>query len=419
MAARPSSLWRHADFLKFWIGQTISGFGSRFTSLALPLIAITALEASPAQLGVLTAMSGLPWLVLGPFVGVGVDRFRRRPVLIATDLGRALLLGSIPLAWMVDVLTVELLYVVAFGVGVLSMWFDTAYQSYVPALVERAQLLDANGKLSVSNSVADVAGPSIAGITIQLLGAPLALAIDALSFLVSTASLWLIGAVEPPPTHAGTQRTMVSAVREGLSYLGRQPLLRGLAGANATFMFCFGMVNAVFLFFLTENVGVQASTLGLMFGVGSVGGLLGALVAGQVSRAIGIGPAIIGSSALRGLGLALIPLVGLLNGWLVPLVVVCLYGVHQWGWSIWSVTQLSVRQALVPTSLQGRVTASFLLLVRGTPPLGALLGGALGEWLGVPVTLAVAAPGLVAATLWVAMSPLWHMREPPTPTTDG
>jgi len=182
-------------------------------------------------------------------------------------------------------------------------------------------------------------------------------------------------------------------------------------------MFFYGMTNAVLLLFLTRTLHLQPSSIGLMFGAGSIGGLLGAVVAGRVSKVTGIGPAIMGASLLRGLGLACVPLLALLGGDTVPLMV-GLYAVHQFGWSIWGVTQASVRQALVPDRLQGRVTASFLLLVRATPPLGALLGGALGDWLGVPATLSLAAPGLLLATLWLVVSPLWQLHEPPQPLED-
>ena len=414
----PASLWRHADFLKFWAGQTISGFGSRFTGLALPILAISELGASPAQLGVLVAVNGLPWLILGPFAGVGVDRFRRRRVMIAADAGRAILLAAIPVAWMLNSLSMELVYLVALGVGILTMCFDIAYQSYLPTLVDRSQLIDGNSKLGVSSSVADVAGPGLAGVLIQLLGAPIAIAVDAVSFVASLVSLWLIRTLEPAPRAAGSRPAMLTAVREGLTYLRRQPILRGFAATNATFMFCYGMLDAVFLLFLTRSLGFSPSTIGIIFGTGSLGGLLGAIAAGRVSTRFGVGLAILWSSVVRGLGIALIPLVALLWGGMAPVVVVLLYAVHQCGWSIWSVTQASLRQALVPDRMQGRVTASFLVLVRAAPPLGALLGGILGEWGGIQLTLGLAAPGLVLASLWLLMSPLLGLRTVPLQPAD-
>jgi MFS family permease len=411
MPAASSGLWRHADFLKFWLGQTISGFGSRFTGLALPFVAIAALDATPAQLGMLTAASGLPWLLLGPLIGVGIDRLRRRPILIATDLGRAALLASIPLAALLGQLRIEQLYLVAFLLGILSAWFDTAYQSYLPSLIARTQLIEGNGKLHVSSSAADVAGPSLAGLVIQAFSAPLAIMVDALSFCASALSLALIRTREPAPSGGGRQAVW-AALGEGVAYLWRHALLRAFAGANATFMLCIGMSQAVLLLFCTPNLQLSPSAIGLVFGVGGVGGLLGAVVAGAVSRRARLGPTIIGASLLRGLGLACVPLAGLLPLGVVPLLVGA-YALHQFGWSVWAVTQASARQALVPDRLQGRVTASFLFLVRGATPLGALAGGVLGTQLGVAPTLTVAGVGLLLSTGWLVLSPLWSLREPP------
>ena len=416
MPGRSPSLWRHADFLKFWTGQTLSGFGSRFTGLALPFVAIATLDATPAQIGVLTAASGLPWLLIGPFVGVWIDRLRRRLILIATDLGRALLLASIPLAALFDMLHIEQLYAVAFLIGVLSAWFDTAYQAYLPSLVDRARLIEGNGKLSVSSSAADVAGPSLAGVVIQLFTAPVAIAVDAISFLASACSLWLIRKPEPPPS-GGNRPAIWAALGEGIAYIWRQGLLRAFAGTNATFMFCMGMLEAVLLLFLTRSLRLGPGVIGVIFSAGSVGGLLGAMAAGWVTRRLGLGPAIMGAQFLRGLGFACIPLAALLPVGVAPLLIVS-YALSQFGWSVWGVNQGSTRQSLVPDRLQGRVTASFLFLVRGATPLGALVGGARGGWIGVTPTLVVAAAGLLLSSVWLIISPLWRLREPPLPADD-
>ncbi len=416
MSIQSTGLWRHPDFLKFWAGQTISGFGSRFTGLALPLVAISALHATPADVGLLTAATGLPWLLIGPFVGVGVDRLRRRPILIATDLGRAGLLASIPMAALFGLLSIAQLSIVAFLVGLLTAWFDTAYQSYLPSLVEREHLIDGNGKLNVSSSAADVAGPGLAGVVIQAFTAPMAIAVDALSFLASAISLWLIRKQEPPPG-AGGKQAIWSSLREGAVYTWRHRLLRAFAGTNATFMFFFGMAQAVLLLFFTLNLHLSPGMIGVIFSAGSVGGLLGAAVAGRLSTWLTLGPTIIGASFLRGLGIACVPFAALLRVGTVPLLVVA-YTAHSFGWSVWAVTQGSTRQSLVPDRLQGRVTASFLCLVRGVAPLGALLGGALGNLVGVAATFEVAAAGLLLSTIWLILSPLWHLREPPVPSDD-
>lgn len=414
MTESASNLWRHVDFLKFWIGQTISGFGSRFTGLALPLVAITTLSATPTQIGLLTGAAGLPWLLVAPLIGVGIDRWRRRPILIGADLGRAVILALIPLAAWLEVLRIEQLYLVAFFNGLLVAWFDTAYQAYLPSLVGRVRLIDGNSKLNISSSAADVAGPSLAGALIQLLSAPLALLIDALSFLLSALSLYLISTPEPAP-RLSQQQAFWGALVEGVRYIWQQAILRAFTGTNATFMFCFGMVQAVLLLFFTRTLQLSESTIGLIFGIGGAGGLLGAGVAGWVSRLLYVGRTIVVASLLRGLGLALVPLVLLLPAAIAPWFIAALYTLHQFGWSVWAVTQASMRQGLAPHHLQGRITAGFLFVVRGAMPLGAFTGGLLGQTLGLVPTFVVAGVGLVLATLWLLGASLWQVREPPLP----
>jgi MFS family permease len=416
MATRGSGLWLHTDFLKLWVGQTVSALGSAFTGLALPFVAIYNLHATPAQLGVLTASVGLPWLVLGPFVGVIVDRLPRRSLLIGADLGRAALLASVPVANISGILHIEFLYFVAFFAGALTACFETAYQSYLPALVEVEQIIEGNSKLSVTGNISGIVGPSLAGTVIQAVSAAAAMAIDALSFLFSAFCLLIIGKREAAPTSGG-RLDFRAALREGIAFIGRQPILRAFAGANATFMLFIGMMQAVLLLFLSERLHFSPGVIGVVFSTQSVGGLIGALAARPVSQHLGPGPAIIGASALRGVGVVCLPLATLIPIGAVPLVIAGQL-TQNFGWSIWSVAQVSVRQAVVPDRLRGRVTAGFLLLVRATPPLGALAGGLLGEKIGLTPVLAIAATGVILSTGWLLASPLWHLREQPAPVDE-
>jgi len=405
------NLWRHADFLKLWFGQTISGFGSRFTGLALPFTAITLLAATPAQLGVLVAASGLPWLLVGPFIGVWIDRLRRLPILIVTDVGRAICLALIPILAAVGLLQIEVLYVIAFLNGLLTAWFETAYQSYVPSLIGRDQLLDGNSKLNVSSSAADVVGPSIAGAVIQAFGVLVAVVVDAISFIVSALSLWLIRTPEPAP-QSTNRPSFWASFKQGVRYIGRNQILRAFAATNVTFMIGIGMAEAVMLLFLTSTLKLDPQTIGLMYGVASIGGLAGAVIAGKIAARFGVGRTIISASLLRGIGYVGIPLAAFSAPPMTTIIVILSYALHQFGWSVWAVTQASVRQAATPNQLQGRVTASFLFLVRSATPIGALVGGGIGEWLGILPTLGIAALGLLSSTIWLLFSPLWRLREP-------
>jgi predicted MFS family arabinose efflux permease len=310
-------------------------------------------------------------------------------------------------------LYIEQLYIVALLMGFLSAWFDAAYQSYLPSLVDREHLIEGNSKLNVSNSAADVAGPALAGFVIQVLNGAVAIAIDAFSFLVSGVSLLLIRKPEPPPSFR-TGQSFGSALSEGLVYVWRSEILRAFTCTNATFMFSIGIAEAVSLLYLTRTLQFTPAAIGLIFSVSSIGGLVGALAAGRLSKWLKLGPTIITASFLRGIGLACVPLVMFLPTGRIALIAV-LYCVHSFGWAVWAVTQSSVRQSLAPHRLQGRVTASFLFIVRGATPLGALAGGSLGDFLGITPTFIIAGIGLLLSTVWLLISPLWALKEQPPP----
>src|SRR5438105_11611746 len=208
--ARPGGLWRHPEFVKLWTGQTISRFGSEISQLAIPLAAALVLDASPAQMGLLSAFEFAPFLLLSLFAGVWVDRVRRRPVLIVADIGRAVILGSIPVAAVLGVLRIEQLYVVGLLTGVLTVFFDVAYQAYLPVLVSREHLVEGNSKLEVSRSVAQILGPGVAGALVQIITAPFAVAIDAASFIASALCLLPIRSPEPPRVQAEARGSMLA-----------------------------------------------------------------------------------------------------------------------------------------------------------------------------------------------------------------
>jgi hypothetical protein len=264
---QPASLWRHADFLKLWSGQTLSLLGTQFGALAFSFVAISTLHATAAQIGFLTAIRSVPWLLFGLFVGIGIDRFPRRQLLIVADLGRAILLGSIPIAFALGVLHLVQLYIVVFLTGTLSVVFESGYQSYLPALVEREHLVEGNSKLSLSESTSGIVGPSLAGILIQLISAPGGVAIDALSFLASAISIGLIRKREAAPLASRTQH-FGAALREGFTFLRHQPLVRAFTGSNVTFMFFFTVAQTVLLIFLARDLNLAPSVIGLILMTG-------------------------------------------------------------------------------------------------------------------------------------------------------
>jgi len=408
-------LWRNGEFLKLWAGQTISRFGSEVSQLAVPVTAALVLHASAAEMGVLTAVEYAPFLILSLFAGVLVDRRQRRPILILADVGRVLALGSIPLAAVLGWLRIEQLYVVGLATGVLTVFFDVAYQAYLPSLVERQDLVDGNSKLEVSRSVAQIAGPSVAGALIQLISAPMAVLVDAASFGASVISLLAIGAPEPPPAPSVTSGGSIwHELREGLVVVLGNPLLRSIAGCTGTSNLFGNALLALFVLYLTRELGIQPAVLGVILAAGGPGALLGALLAGRLARWFGLGATIIGAITLSGLASLLVPLAAgpapLVAG--VLLVSSFLNGLAN---PVYNINQVSLRQAITPDRLQGRMNASMRFLVWGTIPVGALLGGVLGEALGLRPTMLLMAVCSLLAPLWVVCSPVRHLRQQPAP----
>ncbi len=404
-------LWEHADFLKLWTAQTISVFGDHFTELAIPLIAVLSLGATPGQMGILTAATRAPFLFIGLFAGVWVDRLPRRSVLITGDLGRAVVLLSIPLAAALGSLSMLHLYAVGVLVGILTVFFDVAYQAYLPALVHRGQLVEGNSKLEATRSLAGLAGPSIAGVVIQLVSAPLAIVLDAISFVASGGVISLIRRRESSAERSVRGSVLVE-VREGLSVVLGNPLLRSIAGCTGTSNFFSSALFALFILFATRELKLGPAQIGVIFSIGGVTGLIGSLTAGWVAKRLGVGRTIVGASLLTGLATVPVAAASAETAWLLILSTM-LGSVAS---PIYKINQVSLRQAITPHRLQGRMNATMRFLVWGTMPLGGLLGGVLGASLGLRAAIAVAAAGGLLAFLWVALSPVRTLRAIPDPT---
>jgi MFS family permease len=417
VSGRFGGLWRHPDFLKLWAGQTVSVFGDQVGLLALPLTAVLVLHATPAEMGLLGAAERAPFLLIGLVAGVWIDRQRRRPILMGADLGRALLVGSIPVVALLARLGMGYLYCVAFAVGILTVLFDVAYQSYLPVLVTRDQLVEGNSKLEVSNSVAQVAGPSVAGMLVQLLTPPLALIADALSFVVSVVSLGYIRTPEPEPAHVSKQLGLREELREGMATVLKSPLLRAIAACTATANLFSNAAFAVFVLYATRDLAIGPAALGLVLAATGPGGLLGALFASRVGRWLGLGPTIVGAVLVGGIGWWLVPLA---SGppTVAALMLAAGFFVASLGGPLYNINQVSLRQAITPHRLLGRMNATMRFLVWGTMPIGSLLGGYLGTTIGLRPTLAITAVGSSLAFLWVFLSPVRQLRFAPSISED-
>jgi len=387
------------------------------TMIALPLLAIKVLHATAFQVGLLTTCETLAFLLVGLPAGAWVDRMRRRSVLIAGDLARALLLASLPLAAWLDVLTLPQVYVVTLVVGVCTVFFDVAYQSYLPHLVGREHLVEGNAKLQASQSVAQVAGPSLGGLLVQWLTAPYAILLDAASYLWSALWVMSIGKREPrPQRHADSH--LVTEIKEGLAFVLRHRLLRSIAACTGLSNLASNAAGVALITLLASpaQLDLSAGAIGLLFTVGSVGGVLGAVVARKFAQWVGQGQAIWMSGLFWAPPAFVPPFVH--RDWTLGLLAVSML-VTWVGVVVYNITQVSFRQGLCPERLLGRMNATIRFLVWGTLPLGALLGGALSTWIGLRPTLLVAAVLGVIAVLPVYLSPLRTMRELPQTYEDS
>ncbi|MDQ2787252.1 MAG: MFS transporter [Chloroflexota bacterium] len=411
MGERWNGLWRHADFLKLWAGQSVSQFGSQITVLALPLTAALTLHASAANMGFLAAASTAPFLLFGLFAGVWVDRLRRRPILMIADIARFVLLLLIPLLALLGALALVDLYVIAFLVGILTVFFEVAYTSFLPAVVGRAHLVDGNSKLETTRSAAQIAGPSAAGALVQLVTAPIAIAVDALSFLVSVLFLSLIRTPEPPPARSATRRRIWAEIGEGLRTVMDDPILRATMGSAGTVNIFGSMLFAVYVLYALR-IGISAGLLGLTFAVGNLGYLCGAFLTRRITRRYGIGPTISAGLIVMAVCGLLIPLAG----GTLAVIVLCLMiaqFARGFGGTLFNINTVSLRQAITPDHLLGRVNATSRFVSTGALTIGSLAGGTLGAVFGLRPTVALGAIGGLFAVAWVFCSPIRTVREQP------
>ncbi|MFI6447187.1 MFS transporter [Kitasatospora sp. NPDC050543] len=413
--AAESTLLRHRDFRFLLSGAASSQVGSQVTLVALPLVAVLELEATPFQVGLLTAAETAAFLLVGLPAGAWVDRMRRLPVLIRADVVRFLAVGSIPPAAALGVLTMLQLYLVALVTGVATVFFDVAHQSFLPQLLPREQLVAGNGALETVRSSAQVAGPGLGGGLVQLLGAPLAIVADAIGYLTSALLLLGIRTREPHPEPV-PGRSLRADIGEGLSFVLRHPLLRMIAAATAVSNLFAAVLMAVQTVFWVRVLDLSPAAIGLLLSVSAVGGLAGALCAGPLARRVGQARLIWLSAAATSPFAVLWPLS---SGGAGVLLFGIASGVVLFGGVVYNVAQVSFRQVICPPELLGRMNATMRFLVWGTLPLGALAGGAIATAAGPRAALWVCAAGFLAVPLPLLLSPLRGLRDLPAAGPDA
>jgi MFS family permease len=407
----PPPLLRQPEFLKLWSAQAISQLGDQVSLLALPLVAVLTLDASAAQMGLLTAAELMPHLLFSLFAGVWIERrSHRRKLMMAADVARFGLLASIPLAAAFDILSFPQLYAVAFAAGSFAVLFDISWATLFPAVVPRRDLVDASSKLSLSRSLSFVVGPSLAGFLVQALTAPVTMLVDAFSFVGSALFLGRIRTEEPSPERDGNG--VLRSLRDGMRFVLRDDLIRAdLACAATVNLFNF-VFAAIFILYATKELGVAPGTLGIALGLGAIGGILGALIAPPLERAIGIGPSVVLGSVLFPAPLILVPIA---TG--SELTIGVMLGTAEFfsavGVMIFDVSAASMLFLRTPDRIRARTAGTFRFVNYGIRPIGALLGGALGTAIGLQTTLWIGVLGALLGVVWLFFSPIPKLREAP------
>ncbi|HLQ07215.1 MAG TPA: MFS transporter [Nitrososphaerales archaeon] len=406
----PAPLTKDPDFLKFWVGQSISVLGSQFSPLAIGTIAVISLKASGFQLGLLGFLNTISFLTLGLLVGVWVDRHRRRRIMIIADFGRSLTLVAIPLAAVFFGLTMNLLYVVTLIAGVLTLFFEISYQAYVPSLVDKPKIVEANSRLEATRTLGQGAGPAAAGAAITLISAPLAVLGDTLGYLASSFSLLWIRRAEDPPNTA-RRESVAHDIREGLSLVIRDPRLRAIAAATGTSNLFGNAYGVILVKYAYVTLGMSPLEFGVSLGSSAAGGVIGALTATRIAKSLGVGKAIITGASLYSFVIIFLYFATPATAFVT---FVAVQFVSTIGVIVYNVVQVSYRQSLVPRDIQGRMNATMRTIVWGTIPVGSLLGGFFADAYGIRETVGVMTVLACLAVFWLVISPVRKVREFPT-----
>src|SRR5215472_5621904 len=416
--SKPSGpLWHHRDFMKLWTGQSISELGSQVSQLAIPWLALKELHATTFEFAVLGVLGFLPFILFALPAGVWVDRLRRRQILIVGDSARAVLLALIPILWAAGVLQIWHLLILEFLIGIFTVFFDVAYQSYLPALIEREDLIDGNSKLQLTVSIAQIGGPSLSGILIGAITAPYAILVDAVSFVISSVFMVTMKHRENLPRQdaAEPRPRMWPQVKEGLAWIVHNRNLRAIAGCTGTSNLFSGMMIAILILYMVRVLDLSSFPAAAVLSVGSIGSVVGALFASRLGQKLGVGNAIVFLAvifSLAGLAYPLAP-----TSFPLP---VLMGGTMLFGFSAvaYNILQVSYRQAITPERLQGRMNAAMRWIVWGTIPLGTLAGGAIAQATSLHTALWVGALLGTPTFLWVLLSPLRSVKEMPEPVEE-
>lgn len=408
---KATSLWRDSNFLRFWSGQTLSQFGAQITELAVPVLAVLVLNATELELGFLNAAALAAFLVIGLPAGAWIDRMRKRHVMIAADLVRAVALAQVPLLWWLGMLQMWHLFVIATIMGIATVFFDVSYQSLVPSLVQSPQIAEANGKLESTHQVAGIAGPAVAGWLIGLVTAPLAILATVGTYIASLFALVFTRDREQV-AEKGSHDPLVQSIGEGLRWVFGNRFLRRIVATTAISNFFSTLTFTLFPIFLLRHLGISVEAMGIIFALSAIGGFAGAIATSHIVKWVGEARAIpIGAIGFSVVGL-LLPAVALVPEIAFPLLVVQGF-LASFTVLVYNITQVTFRQRITPARLLGRMNASIRFSVWGIMPIAALIAGGLGAWLGIVPTMWVGAIGGLLSAVFVVFGPFWALRDLP------
>ena len=410
------NLWKHRDFLKFWTGDTVTQFTGQITNLALPTVAILTLQITALQLGILDALGFIAFPTLGLFVGVWMDRMRRRPVMIVANLIQVATLASVPMAYVFGMLGLYQLYAVSLIMGTSTLFFDVAYQSYLPSLVSKEDVVEGNQKLETSASAAQVVGPSVASGLMQIIGAALSLTADAAGTLLSVFTLISIRKAESKPERSSVdgQSRFFSEMKEGIRVISGNKLLWTQAGCTGTSNLGSNIFFVAIFLYAYRMLGISEGVIGVAFSIGAVGFLIGVLVSSAITNRLGLGRSIALSAACNfGLLIVLVAHTGF-----AVLIIGAAFFVSSFGNPIYNINQVSLRQIITPNRLQGRMNATMRTIVWGTIPVGSFLGGIFSTSFGIIPTLVIGSVVSGASFLWITLGPIFKLIKHPDPVSD-
>lgn len=404
--APAATLWSNADFQRLWIGQSTSLIGTQVTLLALPLTAILIFHASAVQVGLLTAAQFLPYVLFSLPAGVWVDRVARRPMLLITNLFLSAIVAAVPVLALGHLLHLQMLYAVAFGIGSFAMLFEIAYSSYLPTVVDRKLLVGANSRLEFSRSMAQMSGASVGGFLVAALTAPVAMLVDAVSYLLAAACIATIKT--PEPVRVISLKHPIRDLVDGVRFVATHSTLRSLGGAAALLNFGLTIQGAVFVLYMVTSLHLPTTVVGVVLAAGSLGGLLGSILGAMLSGRLGNSLVLTGSGLTLAAAIAIVPLAGHMSGFLVIAVLLTSGVVYGLSRGVISVNLVSIRQRITPDSVMGRVNACMRFVGTSMIPAGAAAGGIIGERVGLGEAFLVSAGVLCAAVALLLTSPLSH-----------